>query len=307
MATQLPELVGEVLELTGLAADTPVTLDKLGDVPLGQALSEHFEIARPSREALALIAERSGNPELKQLLSSERKAQLNEWLWGRQLADVLHAYPIDCGASELLGTFKRLQPRLYSIASSPKVNPCAVDLTVAAVRYGKRKGVSSTFLADRAEYAEVPVFLQQSKHFRPPVDGSVPMIMIGPGTGVAPFRGFLQERQARGDPGRNWLFFGEQHAASDFYYREELQAMQRDGLLTHLSLAFSATRRRKSMFRTAFWSKAPSSGAGCKKARSCISVAMPAAWPRMSIMPCARLRNVMVAWNPTLPLITGAS
>ena len=240
-----PELVGEVLELTGLAADTPVSLDKLGDVPLGQALSEHFEIARPSREALALIAERSGNPELKQLLSSERKAQLNEWLWGRQLADVLHAYPIDCGASELLGTLKRLQPRLYSIASSPKANPRAVDLTVAAVRYGKRKGVSSTFLADRAEHAEVPVFLQQSKHFRPPADGSLPMIMIGPGTGVAPFRGFLQERQARGDPGRNWLFFGEQHAASDFYYREELQAMQRDGLLTHLSLAFSRDQAQK--------------------------------------------------------------
>jgi sulfite reductase (NADPH) flavoprotein alpha-component len=116
---------------------------------------------------------------------------------------------------------------------------------VAAVRYGKRKGVSSTFLADRAQDAEVPVFVQPSKHFRVPNDGDVPMIMIGPGTGVAPFRAFLQERRARGDQGKNWLFFGEQHAASDFYYRDELQGMQHDGLLTQLSLAFSRDQAEK--------------------------------------------------------------
>jgi NADPH-dependent sulfite reductase flavoprotein alpha-component len=240
-----PDLVDEMLQLTGLRADTPVTVDKVGDLPLHQALTEHFEIARPGNDTLAFIAGRSRNTGLKQLLGGERKAELKDWLWGRQLADVLLEFPVDCSASELLGTLKRLQPRLYSIASSPKAHPQQVHLTVAAVRYGKRKGVSSTFLADRAECAQVPVFVQPSKHFRPPVDGNLPMIMIGPGTGVAPFRGFLQERRARGDTGKNWLFFGEQHAASDFYYRDELQGMQRDGLLTELSLAFSRDQAQK--------------------------------------------------------------
>ncbi|MFL1512744.1 molybdopterin-dependent oxidoreductase [Pseudomonas prosekii] len=240
-----PELVDEVLALTRLGADTCVTVDKLGDVGLRQALTEHFEIARPNRETLTFIAERSANPQLKQLLSFERKEEFKDWLWGRQLADVLQAFPIECSATELLGALKRLQPRLYSIASSAKAHPEEVHLTVAAVRYGKRKGVSSTFLADRVASGEVPVFVQPTRHFRAPSDGNVPMIMIGPGTGVAPFRGFLQERRARGDQGRNWLFFGEQHAASDFYYREELQGMQHDGLLTQLSLAFSRDQPQK--------------------------------------------------------------
>ncbi|WP_339506380.1 bifunctional nitrate reductase/sulfite reductase flavoprotein subunit alpha [Pseudomonas sp. EA_15y_Pfl1_P102] len=240
-----PELVSELLDLIRLSASTCVNIDTFGDVPLQQALTQHFEIARPSSDTLAFIAERSANPGLKHLLNPEHKAELNDWLWGRQLADVLQAYPIDCAADELLGTLKRLQPRLYSIASSAKAYPQEVHLTVAAVRYGKRKGVSSTFLADRAGDAEVPLFVQPSKHFRTPSDGDVPMIMIGPGTGVAPFRAFLQERRALGHQGRNWLFFGEQHAASDFYYQDELQGMQRDGMLTHLSLAFSRDQPQK--------------------------------------------------------------
>ncbi|AWY39637.1 reductase [Pseudomonas putida] len=240
-----PELVAEMLELTRLSGNTTVAVDKLGELPLHKALTEHFEIARPNSDTLAFIAERSRNPAMKQLLGSERKAELKDWLWGRQLADVLQEFPVDCTATELLGTLKRLQPRLYSISSSPKAHPQEVHLTVAAVRYGKRKGVSSTFLADRAEDSAVPVFVQPSKHFRTPADGDLPMIMIGPGTGVAPFRAFLQERRARGDKGRNWLFFGEQHAATDFYYRDELQGMQRDGLLTELSLAFSRDQAQK--------------------------------------------------------------
>ncbi len=240
-----PELVSELLDLTRLGASTSVNIDTFGDVPLQQALTQHFEIARPSSETLAFIAERSANAGLEQLLRPEHKAELKDWLWGRQLVDVLQEYPIECSADELLGTLKRLQPRLYSIASSAKAHPQEVHLTVAAVRYGKRKGVSSTFLADRVGDGEVPVFVQPSKHFRTPTDGNVPMIMIGPGTGVAPFRAFLQERRAQGHQGRNWLFFGEQHAASDFYYQDELQGMQRDGLLTHLSLAFSRDQAQK--------------------------------------------------------------
>lgn len=238
-----PELVEEVLQLARLDGEQPVSVAKVGELPLREALASHYEIARPSNEALALIAERSGSTELRGLLDS--KEQLQDWLWGRQLADVLQAFPSQHAAGELLGSLKRLQPRLYSISSSPKAHAGEVHLTVSAVRYGKRKGVASTFLADRVEGGEVPLFVQTSRHFRVPQDGDVPIIMIGPGTGVAPFRGFLHERRARGDAGKNWLFFGEQHAATDFYYRDELQAMQRDGLLTQMSLAFSRDQAEK--------------------------------------------------------------
>ncbi|MHC5351423.1 molybdopterin-dependent oxidoreductase [Metapseudomonas furukawaii] len=239
-----PELVEEVLQLARLDGEQPVSVAKVGDVPLREALSRHYEIARPSQEALALIAERSGDADLRALLGP-RKDELKDWLWGRQLADVLQACPTALSADDLLGSLKRLQPRLYSIASSPKAHPDEVHLTVSAVRYGRRKGVASTFLADRADDGDVPVFVQPSRHFRLPEDNDLPVVMIGPGTGIAPFRGFLQERRARGARGRNWLFFGEQHAATDFYYRDELGALQQDGLLTHLSLAFSRDQAEK--------------------------------------------------------------
>src|SRR5690606_23956199 len=199
--------------------------------PLQEALQQNFEISRPSPEALKLIAQRSGSDELKKLLQTEDRSELQNWLWGRQLVDLLHEFPIQCSAEEWLAVLKRLQPRLYSISSSPKAFADEVHLTVSAVRYtryqqGKkiRKGVCSTFLADRAEDMTIPIFVQSNKNFRVPADRCVPVIMVGPGTGVAPFRGFLQERRARGDTGKNWLFFGEQHQASDFYYRDELEA-----------------------------------------------------------------------------------
>ena len=240
-----PALIDEVLTLTGLQGDQSVSVGKAGEMPLSQALTSQFEIARPTAEALGFIAERSGSRELKTLLTEPFNSELKDWLWGRQLADVLREFPLSCSAQELLEHLKPLQPRLYSIASSSKAHPDEVHLTVSAVRYGKRKGVSSTFLADRAGDGEVPIFLQPTQHFRVPVQGDVPMIMIGPGTGVAPFRAFLQERQMRADRGRNWLFFGEQHAATDFYYRDELESLHKDGLLTRLSLAFSRDQAEK--------------------------------------------------------------
>jgi sulfite reductase (NADPH) flavoprotein alpha-component len=138
----------------------------------------------------------------------------------------------------------RLTPRNYSISSSPLVSPHEVQLTVSVVRYrghrgGQRGGVCSTFLADRAAAAPVPVFLQRSPHFRPPKDAKTPMIMVGPGTGIAPIRGFLQERRALGHTGRNWLFFGDQRRSENFYYRDDLQDMVHDGFLNRLDLAFS--------------------------------------------------------------------
>jgi sulfite reductase (NADPH) flavoprotein alpha-component len=182
-------------------------------------------------------------------MRDDRKAERAEWLWGRQFIDLLHGFPVHASAEELLSVLKRLQPRLYSISSSPAAHPDEVHLTVSTVRYGRdgaaRGGVCSTFLADRAQGADIPIFVQKTTHFRPPRDPTVPMIMVGPGTGVAPFRAFLQERRARGDTARNWLFFGEQRAATDFYYREELEAMQRDGSLHRLDTAFSRDQAEK--------------------------------------------------------------
>jgi sulfite reductase (NADPH) flavoprotein alpha-component len=238
-----PELVDELLRLTRQDGLQPVQVPKVGEMPLAEALLHHYEIARPSPASLALLAEH-GHAPLRQLLQGE-PAALGDWLWGRQLADLLGDTASTVDATALVGSLKRLQPRLYSIASSALAYPEEVHLTVSAVRYGKRKGVASTFLADRASQASVPIFVQPSRHFRVPQDGDRPMIMIGPGTGVAPFRGFLQERRARGDRGRNWLFFGEQRRASDFYYQDELLGYQADGLLTQLSLAFSRDQAQK--------------------------------------------------------------
>ncbi|MFM0344228.1 molybdopterin-dependent oxidoreductase [Paraburkholderia sp. RL17-347-BIC-D] len=244
-----PELVDELIALSGVNADAAVNVSGVGEMRLADALGKHYEIARPNPDLLAFVAARSNNGALRDLLSPERKADLKQWLWGQQIADVLHEFPVSLTAAELTGLLKRLQPRLYSIASSPKAHAGEVHLTVAAVRYSNgrrhRKGVSSTFLADRAGDVNVPVFVQKSAHFRPPHGSDTPMIMVGPGTGVAPFRGFLHERRARGDTGHNWLFFGEQHAASDFYYRDELESMRDSGVLNRLDVAFSRDQADK--------------------------------------------------------------
>jgi sulfite reductase alpha subunit-like flavoprotein len=143
-----------------------------------------------------------------------------------------------------------LQPRLYSISSSPLTDPHLVSLTVSVVRYENharrpRQGVCSPFLADAAPGTPVPVFVQSSPRFRPPVDPATPMVMVGPGTGVAPFMGFLHERRALGHRAPNWLFFGEQHRATDFYYEEELAGLLADGTLGRLDTAFSRDQRAK--------------------------------------------------------------
>ncbi|HQT46648.1 MAG TPA: flavodoxin domain-containing protein, partial [Acidocella sp.] len=242
-----PDLVDEVLERAGLKDDARVAVDKAGNLPLRQALRDNFELTRPSRETLEFIAERSASPELKTLLAASRNSDLKQWLYGKQLADVLAAFPIKVAAQEFVAALKHIQPRLYSISSSPRAYRGEVHLTVAAVRYGSRnrKGTCSTFLADRAHERDVPMFVQASSHFRLPADPATPVIMIGPGTGIAPFRAFLQDRRVCGARGRNWLFFGERHQATDFYYRDELSGMRKDGFLTELSLAFSRDQAEK--------------------------------------------------------------
>jgi sulfite reductase (NADPH) flavoprotein alpha-component len=246
-----PDYVYELEQTLSLNADTPVVVDT-HEKPLHLALINNYEICRPSLEALSFIAERAKSKELTSLLNVEHKKELQDWLYGRQLVDILQEYPIRASVDEIIPLLKRIQPRMYSISSSPKAYPSRIDLTVSAVRYSRfrdskkiRKGVCSTFLADRAEKVDVPIFVQSSKYFHVPEDGNTPLIMVGPGTGVAPFRGFLQERQARGDQGNNWLLFGEQHESTDFYYQDELLQFKKDGLLTELSLAFSRDQAQK--------------------------------------------------------------
>ncbi|QAY61872.1 reductase [Microbacterium protaetiae] len=243
------DAVASWLAVTGLDGETVVELDGVGTLSLAEAATHHLEIVNIGRDLLRFVNEHAGDRDLATLLRSDNTLKLQQWLWGRQAIDVLAEYPVTASADAWLTALKRLQPRLYSISSSPLAHPDDVQLTVSAVRFAyegqQRNGVCSTFLADRSDTAEVPVFVQQTSHFRPPDDPRVPMIMVGPGTGVAPFRAFLQERQALGHTAANWLFFGERNSDTDFYYRDELQGWCDDGVLTHLSLAFSRDQRQK--------------------------------------------------------------
>ena len=242
-------LVDEWLSVTGLDAQTPVEVGELGLMSLRSALTERIEIAHISRDLVRFVQERTGDPQLAELLKPENKRALADWSWGRQSIDLLAQLPVFASAHEWLRVLKRLQPRLYSISSSPKECPGEAHLTVSPVRYNfqgvPRRGVCSTYLADRSPGDSVAVYVQPSSNFRPPGDPDTPMIMIGPGTGIAPFRGFLQERRALSHTGPNWLFFGEQHAETDYYYRDEIEQMRDDGLLTELDLAFSRDQRDK--------------------------------------------------------------
>lgn len=250
-----PSLVHEWLTATGTDAATVVELAGLGELPFAEALQRQLDITRITPDLLRFVAERARDErELRGLLRADNKDRLAQWSWGRQAVDVLGEYPVKAGAEEWAGVLKRLQPRLYSISSSPLVDPHSVSLTVSVVRYeglnGRpRGGVCSPFLADADAGAgagtEVPVFVQRSPHFRPPADPATPMVMVGPGTGVAPFVGFLQERRALGHPAPNWLFFGEQHRGTDFYYEEELTGLLDEGSLTRLDTAFSRDQRAK--------------------------------------------------------------
>lgn len=246
--TNCPELVMDIVSALGCKGDEPVTTAK-GEMALGKALSTFFDISKPGPELVKFFGER--NPELAALLAPERKEDLKKWLWGRGIIDLLtDNSATKVGVKELVTHLKPLAPRLYSISSSPKAHAGQVHLTINVVRYEShgrvRKGLASTFLADRASAeTPVPVFFQVSHGFRLPANGETPVIMVGPGTGVAPFRSFLHERRATGAKGRNWLFFGEQRSATDFYYRGELESMLSDGHLTKLSTAFSRDQQEK--------------------------------------------------------------
>lgn len=245
-----PDLVTEWLAVTGVDPAATVEVAGIGAVGLADALHRHLDITRLTSALLAFVHERTGDRDLRKLLRPDNKGELARWSWGRQAVDVIAEHPVRATAQEWASVLKRLQPRLYSISSSPLTVPHEVSLTVSVVRYENlhgrpRKGVCSPYLADAAPGAPVPVSVRRSPHFRPPADPGTPMVMVGPGTGVAPFVGFLEERRARGHQGPNWLFFGEQHRATDFLYEDELTAFLAEGTLARLDTAFSRDQRAK--------------------------------------------------------------
>lgn len=247
-----PALVEEWLAATGLDADAPVVLHGAAQ-PLQQALATGVDLGRPTPTLLRFVAERAAGTagaDLRRLLRGENRQDLAAWTWGRGVVDVVAGHRVEATAQEWVDALRALQPRAYSISSSPLVDPHRVRLTVSVVRYAgpggqARGGTCSTFLADAPEGAQVAVHTQASTHFHPPADPAAPAVMIGPGTGVAPFVGFLAEREALGHTGDNWLVFGEQHEATDFWYREELEVWRAAGVLTRLDTAFSRDQRQK--------------------------------------------------------------
>ena len=246
MPKNCPALVESIVDWLGVSGD--LKLD--GSMSsVRETLSSKLEIMTPSRELIHEIEKLAKNDELSAAVGN--KKLLEAYLWGRDTFDLLSLIPpATVDLNKFLSWLKPLQHRAYSISSSPKAHPNEIHLTVAAVRWERsqrqHKGVASTFLADLAYVGEsAGIFLTSNKSFRVPKDDTKPMIMVGPGTGVAPFRAFLQERESRGSTGMNWLFFGDQHRGCDFLYEDELAGFSKRGVLTRLDLAFSRDQKNK--------------------------------------------------------------
>jgi sulfite reductase (NADPH) flavoprotein alpha-component len=251
IARNSSELVAAIIERLGAKPETAVLSPDGIERPLIEALSEACEIRRPSDQAIEVLASRALDRDESLVLQAMAEGYPGAGPEDADLLDLLEAFPsARPPLSELTSALAPLEPRLYSIASSPRHARGEIHLAVAAVRYERRSrrrhGVASTFLADRLGIGDpVRVFVRPSHGFRLPPAPETPIIMIGPGTGVAPFRAFLQERRALGARGRNWLFFGNPRRRCDFLFEEELTGYCRDGLLTRLDLAFSRDQQDK--------------------------------------------------------------
>lgn len=245
-----PELVQLILAHLGLSGD-----ELIDGVKLSTALKITYEIKLPTGPFLDAVAEKSGDEELNRLLENNDREALNAYLWGKDVVDFIIDLKLTFGADEFVQLLRKLQPRAYSISSSSKAHDDEVHLTISSVRYEtqgrKHEGVASCYLADRVgDNEKVDVYFSPNKAFRVPEDGTKPIIMVGPGTGVAPFRAFLEERQATQATGDNWLFFGDRKAADDYIYKDEIEAWQQSGLLTKLDLAFSRDQADKIYVQT---------------------------------------------------------
>ncbi len=245
-----PRLVDELLEHLPFAGDEAVALPDGGSAVLREALRTSFDIRSVNKALIRKWQEHSRSADLRDLVARDDPSAYDEFGHGRELIDLVTGHPADfTDAAEFAAVLKKLLPRLYSVASSPKVCPDEVHLTVGVVRYEARgrtrSGVCSTFLAERCANDRPGVFVHVNKAFRLPADPATPVVMVGPGTGIAPFRAFLQERQATGASGRNWLITGNPHSATDFLYQEELAGWAASGLLERLDTAFSRDQTHK--------------------------------------------------------------
>ncbi|MDG0812659.1 assimilatory sulfite reductase (NADPH) flavoprotein subunit [Cohnella rhizosphaerae] len=247
-----PELVDLLLAETKWDPQAEVSVGKQGDKrPLRDALTEHLEITVLTKALLEKLAPLATNPDLAQLTAAGNEAALKAYVKGRDLLDFVRDYgPLQGSAQDVVSLLRKIPVRLYSIASSQTANPDEVHLTIGAVRYDAfgraRKGVCSTQTAERLEAGDkISVYVQPDNHFKLPEDPNAPIIMVGPGTGIAPFRSFMQEREETGAAGPSWLFFGDQHFTTDFLYQTEWQRWIKDGVLTRMDVAFSRDTEEK--------------------------------------------------------------
>ncbi|HSM31584.1 MAG TPA: assimilatory sulfite reductase (NADPH) flavoprotein subunit [Woeseiaceae bacterium] len=249
LASNPPQLVEQLLKYLGANPDDDV---RLGDetVRLRDVLAHRLEITAASVGFVRAWSAASGAAELERLLEDGRQAELVDFMDTHQVIDILRRFPADVEAANFVSMLRKLSPRSYSIASSPRANPDEVHLTVAAVRYqafgSEHWGAASTHIVDRIEEGgTLSVYVEPNSRFRLPADDATDIIMIGPGTGVAPFRGFVEERAERGASGRNWLFFGDRNFSTDFLYQIEWQQRLKLGQLHRLDVAFSRDQARK--------------------------------------------------------------
>ena len=246
-----PALVKELLTELNFDQDEKVTVQDGEQISLKEAFTSYFEITTLTKVLLQNAANLTGNKELQELASPVNKDKLKAYLEGHDLLDLVRDHgPWNVSPQEFVSVLRKIPARLYSIASSIEANPEEVHLTIGAVRYeanGREyKGVCSTYVAERLEPGDkVSVFVQHNENFRLPENPETPIIMIGPGTGVAPFRAFMQEREEQGASGKSWMFFGDQHFVTDFLYQTEWQKWLKDGVLTRMDVAFSRDTEEK--------------------------------------------------------------
>lgn len=245
-----PALVDQLLEELKWAPQETVSVNKQGEIrALKEALTSHFEITVLTKPLLQKAA--AFLPGVQDLLAAGNEEKLKAYIHGRDLLDLIRDFgPWKGSAQEFVSTLRKIPPRLYSISSSLAANPEEVHLTIGAVRYDahgrERKGVCSILCAERLEPGDkIPIYLQQNQNFKLPHNPDTPIIMIGPGTGVAPFRAFMQEREEIGAEGKSWMFFGDQHFVTDFLYQTEWQKWVKDGVLTKMNVAFSRDTDQK--------------------------------------------------------------
>lgn len=248
-ASNDPAVVSQLIETLGLQPETEFEF-KGQPMSLGDALTHRFEITTATPRFLEYWALLSEADTLKQLLQDDRTGERSVFLHTHHIVDILRRFPVaNVMPQGFVSALRPLQPRLYSLASSLAAAPDEAHLTIAPVRYElhgeRRNGVASGLLADRAKPDTVlPVYIQSNPHFRLPND-DVPIIMIGAGTGIAPYRAFMQEREVRGAGGKSWLFFGERNFRTDFLYQTEWQAWLKDGMLGRMDVAFSRDGQEK--------------------------------------------------------------